>query len=93
MSQILPDGLTLFTAPHSFVGAIRSAMVFLSWQENLPREEIPPRKIWLDGEALEAWFERVEKLREDKTKGTNKPEEGWDGEMVDNAALKQMISN
>jgi len=93
VSQLLPDGFTLYDAPFVFVNAIRTTMVFISWQEHLPREEIPPKKIWLDGDALKEWFKHVEKLREEKAKGTNKPEEGWDGEMVQNPAVAQLIAH
>lgn len=38
-------------------------MLFLSFDE-MPGEERPPRRIWLDGERLNEWFERIKRNRE-----------------------------
>lgn len=43
--------------------AIRLASVFLSFEE-LPRDEQPPRRIWLDQEQLRGWFDDVERRRD-----------------------------
>ena len=93
VSQILPDGLTLFTAPFTFIDAIRAALVFLGWRENLLTEEQPPKKIWGDSEALDAWFAEVERKREDKIKGQGNDREGWDGPMEKNAAVSMILVN
>lgn len=91
MSQLLPNGLTLFNAPYTFLEAIKTTLVFLSWQENLERKYQPPKRIWLDGKKLDEWFKKVEKLREDEMKGKNNPEE-WSGEMVDNDAVSMLVT-
>lgn len=51
--------------PHPLFAAIRHALVILSWEE-LPREERPPKRIWLDGDALREHFDRVEKARDER---------------------------
>lgn len=93
MSQVLPQGLSLYDAPHTFVEAIRSTMVFLAWQDNLESKEIPPKRIWLDAKKLDDWFKSVKRMREDEMKGHSNTAEGWDGEMVQNDAVRQMIAD
>lgn len=67
--------------------AINRALVILSWQENLPKEEVPPRRIWLDGEKLKEHFAQVEKNRERE----NDPKKGKIEDPVDNAAAEGLI--
>jgi hypothetical protein len=93
VSQVLPQGLSLYDAPHTFVEAIRSTMVFLAWQDNLESKEIPPKRIWLDAKKLDDWFKSVKRMREDEMKGHSNTAEGWDGEMVQNDAVRQMIAD
>jgi hypothetical protein len=93
VSQVLPQGLSLYDAPHTFVEAIRSTMVFLAWQDNLESKEIPPKRIWLDAKKLDDWFKSVKRRREDEMKGNSNTAEGWDGEMVQNDAVRQMIAD
>lgn len=92
VSELLPRGLSLLDAPFPLVGAIRLATQFLSWRENLPRDEQPPKAIWLDGEKLERWFKDVEAKREAEMKGNTKSDDGiWTGEMKSNDAIKYML--
>jgi hypothetical protein len=35
----------------------------ISWEENLPQDEQPPRLIWWSDELLEEWFEEVKAAR------------------------------
>jgi hypothetical protein len=91
VSQVLPPGLSLYDAPHTFVEAIRSTIVFLGWQDNLESKEIPPKRVWLDAKKLDAWFKDVKAKREDEMKGRSNTAEGWDGDMVQNDAVRQMI--
>jgi hypothetical protein len=91
VSQVLPQGLSLYDAPHTFVEAIRSTIVFLGWQDNLESKEIPPKRVWLDAKKLDAWFKDVKAKREDEMKGRSNTAEGWDGDMVQNDAVRQMI--
>lgn len=48
--------------------AVRHAMVILSWEE-LPKDEKPPKRIWLDGDKLKEHFDWVERKREAESKG------------------------
>jgi hypothetical protein len=91
VSQVLPPGLSLYDAPHTFVEAIRSTIVFLGWQDSLEFKEIPPKRVWLDAKKLDAWFKDVKAKREDEMKGRSNTAEGWDGDMVQNDAVRQMI--
>jgi hypothetical protein len=69
VSELLPEGFVdLRDCPHLFFEALRTAMVVLSFDE-LPKDERPPKHIWLDGEKLTAWFKDVERKREDKYGG------------------------
>ena len=43
--------------------------MILSWHENLPKDEIPPRNLWWSGDLLEIWFEDVEGNRKRKSSG------------------------
>lgn len=54
--------------PHTLFEAVRSALVFLSFEE-LPKDERPDKRIWLNAEALKAHFERVERDRDAKAQG------------------------
>lgn len=65
VSALLPEGCdSLIDAPHPLVHLISSALTFLSWYENRPKKECPPRRIWLDGKALDQWWKDIEKDRE-----------------------------
>lgn len=63
---------------------MRQALVYLSFDE-LPKDERPPKRIWTDGEALKAWFDRVEQDRERKAQGKEIEDP------VDNAAAAGLI--
>lgn len=41
----------------------------INWYENLPKEEVPPERLWADAEGLEQWWARIERNREDGTSG------------------------
>lgn len=70
VSELLPDGIAdLRDCPYVLFDAIRHATVVLSWQENLPDKERPPKRIWQDGEALKEWFARLDKEREREREG------------------------
>lgn len=57
MSSILGDNV--FDAPWDMVAAINHALTVLSWFENLPQEEQPPRHIWWSGDLVNEWFDNV----------------------------------
>jgi hypothetical protein len=49
------------------VMAVNTALMVISWHENLPRDEQPPRSIWWSGELLDEWFRNVEDQRSEKS--------------------------
>lgn len=80
ISSLFPPGITRLTdLPFTISNAILGALGFLSFDE-LPEEEKPPKRIWLDAKKMKAWWaevKRVRKAREDghgdqstMTKGT-----------------------
>lgn len=86
ISSIFPPGISrLYDLPFTIFNAIRYALHFLAFEE-LPREERPPKKIWLDGERMTEWWREVEENRKRKFGG-----EGDTMSMPQNALLKQML--
>lgn len=72
--------------------AIRLGHIFLSFDE-LPKDERPPKRIWLDGDSLREWFADVERKREAKWSGGSS-KGGWDKSIedpVENEAAKGLI--
>jgi hypothetical protein len=61
-------------------------LLYISFDE-LPSDERPPRRIWLDDDALQAHFDRVERDRTAKYGG-----EGAIEDPVDNDAAKLLIA-
>jgi len=49
------------------VVAVNHALMVISWHENLPRDEQPPRHIWWSGELLDKWFRNVEEERSSRS--------------------------
>lgn len=69
LDDLLPTGVAgLNDCPYTIFDAIRLGDMFLGWDE-LPKDERPPKRIWLDGEKLEEWFVMVNKRREEKYSG------------------------
>jgi hypothetical protein len=64
-SAFWPSGIR--DAPWTVVVAINHAIMVISWHENLPRDEQPPREIWWSGELLDEWFRNVEENRSSKS--------------------------
>lgn len=59
--------------PADIMNVINHALLIISWQENLPSEEIPKYWMWhLDWE-IEEWFKKV-KIERDIKYGTNTAE-------------------
>lgn len=86
VSSLLPPGVrSLYDAPHQFVEAVRLALWFLSFEE-LPGEEQPPKRIWLNAEKMQAWWAEVRRNRERKMKG-----EGDYQSMPENQALRDIF--
>lgn len=49
-----------------FVYAVNEALTVLSWFENLPDKEQPPRAIWWSDKLLSEWFRNVKEDRKNK---------------------------
>lgn len=89
MSSLLPDDVRgLADAPYGLQDAIVAALHFLRYEE-LPKEDQPPKKIWLDGEQLEAWWAEVERRR--KAKYGIDGEKEIDGPAEHNEAAKELL--
>lgn len=56
----------MFDAPWTVVVAVNHALTVISWFENLPTEEQPPRHIWYSADKVDSWFRDVEKKRAEK---------------------------
>ena len=91
LHDLLPPGVQgLLDCPHPLFDAIRFGHIFLSFDE-LPEDERPPKRIWLDGDALREWFAEVKRKRDAKY-GADPG--GWDKSIedpVDNAAAQGLI--
>lgn len=48
------------------------ALMVISWYENLPKDEVPPRHLWWSEERLDEWFEEVREERESKSRGRHR---------------------
>lgn len=51
------------------VVAINQALSVISWHENLPEDEQPPRAIWHSDQLLDDWFREVKERRKEKSSG------------------------
>lgn len=88
MSLVVPDGYDgLGDAPHDLVENVGRGLMFLSWLEELPKDEQPPRRIWLDPERLDNHFREVEKARRKKY---GLPEQDTD-EWVENPLADELV--
>lgn len=59
----------MIDAPNQMVQAVNQALAVISWFENLPRDEVPPRHIWWSQELLDEWFVEVQERREKGASG------------------------
>lgn len=75
----------MLDVPYPLHRAIRSALIFLSFEE-LPPEDMPPRRMWLDGKSLNAWFADVRRRQKDKIDGR-----GEIDDPVSNSALDMLV--
>jgi hypothetical protein len=71
VSQLLPEGWSLADAPYVWFESVRFALMALGFEE-LPSDERPPRRIWLDGKRLDDWWSEVKKNREAQTRGEDR---------------------
>jgi len=58
--------------------AVNHALTVLSWFENLPKEEQPPRHIWYSADLVDDWFRDVEKKRSAKYGNSGKRRSSYD---------------
>lgn len=90
MSLLLPSGVNgLADCPHTLHDAILQALHFLGFEE-LPIEDRPPRKMWLDGKKLERWWTERTRAREERYGGAAAPGEA-EGPVQINAAAEGLI--
>jgi hypothetical protein len=64
-SSFWPERVELI--PWDRVVAVNHALMVISWHENLPRKEQPPRHIWWSDELLDDWFGNVQENRESRS--------------------------
>lgn len=88
-SLLFPPGITdirELPAPH--FDALRTSLMFLGFEE-MPEEDAPPKRIWLDDEGLTKHFAHLKEKRkaEMNPNGTQQPSEP----MKENSLAKQMI--
>lgn len=67
----------ILDTPHDLVLAVNTALTVLSWFENLPEDEQPPRTIWWSEELLEEWFDGIRERR-NKKYGVGRPKTPYD---------------
>jgi len=74
ISSLLPPGIdNLIDMPFHLHRAVVAALGFLGFEE-LPQDERPPKRIWLDGNKLNAWFNDVRARRKAEMEGHATPE-------------------
>lgn len=90
MSSLFPPGINhLADLPWPFFDAIRQAFSIISWHEDLPEDERPPKRLWLDAEGLSLWFARVRRERERKY--GLKPGDSDGGPSVDSGLVDDLV--
>jgi hypothetical protein len=84
---LLPEGIDrLDDVPYTYWNALRLALGFLTFNE-LPKDERPPRSIWMDGDEMRKHWSAVERMREERY-GTG---DGGGGDVKVNAAARDLI--
>lgn len=69
VAQLLPEGIdSLADAPYTLHQAIRIGLAFLSYEE-LPKDERPPKSIWMNNKRMEEWWADVDRRREERYGG------------------------
>jgi hypothetical protein len=89
VAELYPPGITdIRDIPAIWFDAIRQALTFISFQENLEEEEIPPRSIWLQPDALEEHFAAVKQRRKERVESGGKSDIE---DPVENQAAKDLV--
>lgn len=94
MSLLLPTGVTsLLDLPYNIWLAIRHALSFLGFDE-LEKDEIPPKAIWLDGKAMRKHMKMVDSARRAKYggKADRMADEPISGPISHNEAMKDLYA-
>jgi len=58
--------------------AVNHALTVISWHENLPTDEQPPRHVWFSADLVDKWFRDVEKKRSAKYDNSGKKRSSYD---------------
>lgn len=58
--------------------AVSEALTVLSWYENLPEDEQPPRHIWWSDDLLEQWFRNVKENRKNDSGEGHRPRSSYE---------------
>jgi hypothetical protein len=88
VSELYPEGVDDLTdLPHGLFELVRHAMVVLSFDE-LPEDERPAKRIWLDPKKLKDHFAWVRRKREREMKGDRSDDVD---DTVENEAAKGLI--
>lgn len=84
---LMPPGITdLREMPATHFDLIRRSMIFLGFEE-MPQEDRPPRKIWMDDKLLVEHFNRLREKRSAEAGGDSVSREP----MEQNSLAKEMI--
>lgn len=92
LAGLLPSwARSVADAPYSLVEHIAFALTVIRWRENLDENEMPPRRIWRNPEALTEWFEavRANRKRDMERGGSDRSQEIEDP--VQNDAAKGLL--
>lgn len=82
---------SVFDAPWDILLAINHALTVLSWWENLPKDEQPPRHIWWSPTLLNEWFEEIRNKRSSSgSKKQTSYQRADDAPMSDNEFAKDL---
>ena len=90
VESLFPDGvrdIRELPAPH--FDTIHMTLIFLDFEE-LPVDERPPKKIWLDDDALRQHFDWIKRKRKAEMENPGGGDSGG-GPMKRNAAARDMI--
>lgn len=88
VSSLIPEHHDLRDLPYPLFEALRHALIFLSFDE-LPEDERPPKRIWLDGERMREWMEDVRRRRKQRYEGGDSNREVEDP--VQNEAARGLV--
>lgn len=80
----------LIDIPYDLLVGINHALMVISWHENLPKDEQPPRHIWWSDELLDSWFQDVRNNRESRHKKRSSYDDADDVPMMQNELAAQL---